>query len=247
MQDAEVETKLKSVRFINWHDFGPDAAMESEAVSISRSEKDRRQLAAMSRRAFLKSTGLAVVGATAIETGFATIAVSAAPLATGTHPPVVGPGAVGIILNVNGIEHLVSVEPSKTLVDVLRDALGLTGTKIGCGRGSCSACTVWLDGVPIASCMLLAIDAEDRRVTTIEGLASGEVLHPVQAAFVAHDAVQCGFCTPGLVMSCAALIEGNRNPTPDDVRNAISSHLCRCGTLPHVVTATLDAAKAAKG
>lgn len=212
-------------------------------------EMDPRQSATMSRRAFLKRTGLAVAGATAaVETGFATSAESAAA-SVPTVPafPVVGPGAARMTLNVNGIERLVSVDPSTTLADALRDVLGLTGTKIGCDRGSCSACTVWLDRVPVASCMLLAVDVGPRKITTIEGLASGETLHPVQAAFVAHDAVQCGFCTPGLVMSCAALLDGNRNPAPEDVRNAISGHLCRCGTLPHVVTATLNAAKTARG
>jgi len=123
----------------------------------------------------------------------------------------------------------------------------LTGTKIGCDRGSCSACTVWLDGVPVVSCMLLAVDVGSRKVMTIEGLAQGEALHRVQGAFITHDAVQCGFCTPGLVMSCAALLDSNPNPTPDDVRTATSGHLCRCGTLPHAIAATLDAAKTAKG
>jgi len=218
-------------------------------VCNSGDEKDRRKSATMSRRAFLKRTGLAVAGATtAVETGFATGTQSAAAaVARVTASPVVGPGTAGITLNVNGDERLVSVEPSTTLVDALRDALGLTGTKIGCDRGSCSACTVWLDRVPVASCMLLAVDVGGRKITTIEGLATGEALHPVQAAFVAHDAVQCGFCTPGLVMSCAALIDGNPSPTPDDVRSAISGHLCRCGTLPHVVAATLDAATTAGG
>ncbi len=200
---------------------------------------------AMSRRTFLKSTGLAVAGATAVETGFAAMPASAAPPAAGTA--VISPGPASVTFNVNGIEHRVAVEASTTLVDVLRDVLGLTGTKVGCDRGSCSACTVWLDGVPVASCMVLAFDVAGRKVTTIEGLAHGDALHPVQAAFLAHDAVQCGFCTPGLVMSCAALIEGNPNPSPEEVRSAISGHLCRCGTLPHVVAATLDAARTLKG
>jgi xanthine dehydrogenase YagT iron-sulfur-binding subunit len=210
---------------------------------------DPRQSATMSRRAFLKRTGLAVAGASAaVETGFAASAESA-PSSVATAPgcPDVGSGVAQVTLNVNGIERLVSVDLSTTLADALRDVLGLTGTKIGCDRGSCSACTVWLDRVPVASCMLLTVDVGSRKVTTIEGLASGETLHPVQAAFVAHDAVQCGFCTPGLVMSCAALLDDNRNPTPDDVRAAISGHLCRCGTLPHVIAATLDAAKTARG
>jgi carbon-monoxide dehydrogenase small subunit/xanthine dehydrogenase YagT iron-sulfur-binding subunit len=133
-----------------------------------------------------------------------------------------------------------------TLAEVLRGPLDLTGTKIGCDRGACSACTVWLDRVPIASCMVLAIDIGDRKITTIEGLAANGELHPVQSAFIAQDAMQCGFCTPGLVMSCAALLESNAAPSLDDVKAAISGHLCRCGTYPHVFAATLAAARNGK-
>ncbi len=148
-----------------------------------------------------------------------------------------------IALSVNGSDLQLQVEPQMTLAEVLRDALGLRGTKIGCDRGACSACTVWLDGAPICSCMLLAVDAADRRVTTIEGLADGESLHPLQAAFIEHDAVQCGYCTPGMVMSCAALLRDQPGATAADVRRAISGHICRCGTFPHVIAATLAAAK----
>jgi carbon-monoxide dehydrogenase small subunit/xanthine dehydrogenase YagT iron-sulfur-binding subunit len=154
---------------------------------------------------------------------------------------------VAISLNVNGLQRTIEIEPQATLAEVLRGPLNLTGTKIGCDRGACSACTVWVDRVPIASCMMLAADVGERKVVTIEGLARGDKLHPVQSAFIEHDAVQCGFCTPGLVMSCAALVENNNNPSLDDVKAAISGHLCRCGTYPHVFAATLDAAKALKG
>jgi xanthine dehydrogenase YagT iron-sulfur-binding subunit len=144
---------------------------------------------------------------------------------------------------VNGTARTLHVEPRMTLAEALRGPLGLTGTKIACNRGACSACTVWLDGVPVCSCMMLAIDVEARSVTTIEGLASGEKLHPVQQAFIDHDALQCGFCTPGMIMSCAALLERSPQPSAEDVRAAISGHYCRCGTYPHVIAATLDAAK----
>jgi aerobic-type carbon monoxide dehydrogenase small subunit (CoxS/CutS family) len=218
---------------------------------MSSANNDRRPVATMSRRSFLKSTGLAVASATGFETGLAAITASAGPVDPAAAGPVdaavVGPGLVQISLAVNGVQRRVSVEPATTVVDVLREQLGLTGTKIGCDRGACSACTIWLDGVPVASCMLLAVDVGGRKITTIEGLASGNALHPVQAAFVAHDAVQCGFCTPGLVMTCAALIEDHGNLSLDDVRNAVSGHLCRCGTLPHVIAATLDVATSAKG
>lgn len=196
----------------------------------------------ITRRAFLKGSGAALTGAAlphaaagAAETGAATAA---------TVPVVAGPST--ITLNVNGVKRSVAIEPQATLAEVLRGPLDLTGTKIGCERGACSACTVWVDGAPVASCMLLAVDVGARKVTTIEGLARGDALHPVQAAFIAHDAVQCGFCTPGMVMSAAALLEHNPNPSLDEVKSAISGHLCRCGTYPHAFAATLDAAKAGK-
>jgi aerobic-type carbon monoxide dehydrogenase small subunit (CoxS/CutS family) len=162
-------------------------------------------------------------------------------------PPVGGPGAVSLALTVNDITRTVRAEPRLTLAEALRGPLGLTGTKIACDRGACSACTVWLDGVPVCSCMILAIEVGQRRVTTIEGLAEGERLHPVQAAFVAHDAVQCGFCTPGMVMSCAALLAHTKQPSADAVTAAISGHLCRCGTYPHVIAATVAAGAETKG
>jgi len=145
-------------------------------------------------------------------------------------------------LSVNGVTHSLRLEPRMTLAEALRGPLNLTGTKIACNRGACSACTVWLDGLPILSCMTLALDVGERKVVTIEGLAKGEALHKVQQAFIDHDAVQCGFCTPGLVMSCAALLERNAEPSEEHVREAISGHICRCGAFPHVIAAVLDAA-----
>jgi xanthine dehydrogenase YagT iron-sulfur-binding subunit len=155
-----------------------------------------------------------------------------------------GSRPIPVTLKVNGAPRTLRVEPRMTLAEALRGPIGLTGTKIACNRGACSACTVWLDGLPICSCMMLVVDVGERSVTTIEGLALGDTLHPVQQAFIDHDALQCGFCTPGMIMSCAALLERNPNPSADDVRTAISGHLCRCGTYPHVISATLDAAKA---
>jgi carbon-monoxide dehydrogenase small subunit/xanthine dehydrogenase YagT iron-sulfur-binding subunit len=168
-------------------------------------------------------------------------------VAASADPQVLGPDAATITLRVNGVVQPVAVEPRATLAEVLRGSLGLTGTKIACDRGSCSACTVLLDGVPVASCSILALDIGERAVVTIEGLADGDVLHPVQAAFIAHDAVQCGFCTPGMVLSCAALLDRNPHPTAEDVKDAISGHLCRCGTYPHVIDAALAAAQTGKG
>ncbi len=153
-----------------------------------------------------------------------------------------GPGAVSLPLSINGRTVTVLVDPTATLAEVLRYGLGLTGTKIGCDRGACSACTVWLDGEVAASCMTLAFDARGRDVTTIEGLGRADALHPVQQAFVEHDAMQCGFCTPGMVMSCAALVDHNPRCTIDDVKAAVSGHLCRCGAYPNIFSATMAAA-----
>jgi xanthine dehydrogenase YagT iron-sulfur-binding subunit len=157
-------------------------------------------------------------------------------------PGVMGPGTVQVRLRVNGVDHPVAVEPRQTLADVLRVELGLTGTKVGCDRGACSACTVWIDAAPVCACTTFVLDAVGREVTTIEGLAKGETLHPVQQAFIDHDAMQCGYCTPGMVMSCAALLARKPDLSLDDVRAATSGNLCRCGTYAKVFEATLAAA-----
>jgi len=196
----------------------------------------------MSRRSFLRGSGVGAATTVLLDKTLPDFLGDAQAAEDNTA----GPGAVPITLDVNGVPCALSVAPSTTLVEALRDALELTGTKLACDRGACSACTVWLDGAPVASCMMLAIDVGARKVTTIEGLAQGDELHPVQSAFIAHDALQCGFCTPGLVMSCAALLEKNPHPTIDEVKAAISGHLCRCGAYPHVIAAALDAARNGK-
>jgi aerobic-type carbon monoxide dehydrogenase small subunit (CoxS/CutS family) len=192
-----------------------------------------------SRRGFLKGAGV---------TAATSVIESANALARETKDAlhadrVLGPDAVPVKLRVNGHEHSVVIEPRDTLAQTLRDTLGLTGTKVVCDRGSCSACTVWIDKIPALACMTLAMDTAGREVTTIEGLSHGDTMHPVQAAFVKHDAMQCGFCTPGMVMSCAALLERNPNPNLNDVKHAVSGNLCRCGTYPKVFAATLDVAQ----
>ncbi|MGD0764193.1 MAG: (2Fe-2S)-binding protein [Roseiarcus sp.] len=198
----------------------------------------------ISRRSFLRGTGAAAAATAALETALASVREAAADVAA---PQAVGPDATPVTLRVNGATRMVAVEPRATLADVLRGPLGLTGTKIGCDRGSCSACTVLLNGAPVASCSILAIDVGDRAITTIEGLARGGALHPVQAAFIAHDALQCGFCTPGLALSCAALLERVPHPTEANIKAAISGHLCRCGAYQHVIEAVLAAAEARRG
>lgn len=150
---------------------------------------------------------------------------------------------VEIVLKVNGINYKVAVEPRRTLVEVLRDTLGLTGTKKSCNEGECGACTVLLDGKPATSCLVLALDAQGREITTIEGLSQGEKLHPVQEAFLKHGAIQCGFCTPGMVMSAKALLDENPRPTATEVRKAISGNLCRCTGYQQIVDAILAASE----
>jgi len=194
----------------------------------------------ITRRGFLKGAGI-TAASTALLEGVQTLRADADE--TGS-PGVTefGPDAVPVRLYVNGAEHVLEIEPRTTLAEALRLHLGLTGSKIVCDRGVCSGCTVWLDKMPMNSCMTLAVDAIGHHITTIEGLGSENEPHPVQAAFVRHDAMQCGFCTPGMVMSCAALLERNPHPTEHDVRHAVSGNLCRCGTYPKVFAATLDAA-----
>ena len=196
----------------------------------------------LSRRAFVRGSALTSAAAVMIDTASALIGTVEAKEGT----LVIAPDPAPISLRVNGVVRQVQVEPRMTLAEALRGPLGLTGTKIACNRGACSACTVWLDGVTVCACMMLAIEVGARNVTTIEGLATGDKLHPVQTAFIEHDALQCGFCTPGMIMSCAALLEHKSDPTADDVNAAIGGHFCRCGTYPHVVTATLAAASARK-
>lgn len=154
-----------------------------------------------------------------------------------------GPGKTLIKLIVNGETHEVLVEPRRTLLDALRKDLGLTGAKKACDEGTCGACTVLVDGKPIYACMALAIECDGKSIETIEGLAQNGKLHPIQQAFVEEDALQCGFCTPGQIMSVKALLDENPTPTLEDVKRAVSGNLCRCGAYPKIFKAALRAAK----
>lgn len=149
-----------------------------------------------------------------------------------------------ITLNINGETYPVVVKSHDTLVRVLREQLGLTGTKIGCGNGECGACTVLFDGVPVNSCMVLAVEAQGHCIETVEGLSKGGDLHPLQKAFVEHNAVQCGFCTSGMLMSAKALLKRNPHPTEQEVREALVGNLCRCTGYIRIVDAVLDVAEA---
>jgi xanthine dehydrogenase YagT iron-sulfur-binding subunit len=176
-------------------------------------------------------------------------ALAAGPFLPGGTPPAAAQSAGGatapisLALRVNGTEHRVALDPRTTLLDALREHLQLTGTKKGCGLGQCGACTVLMDGKRVKSCLSLAALAEGREITTIEGLAQGDRLHPLQAAFIERDAFQCGYCTSGQIMAGVACIaEGHAN-SPQEIRDWMSGNLCRCGAYDHIVAAIQDAAR----
>jgi xanthine dehydrogenase YagT iron-sulfur-binding subunit len=152
-------------------------------------------------------------------------------------------GKKHVTLTVNGKRVEADLDCRRTLAEFLREDLDLTGTKIGCNRGECGCCTVILDGTPLLSCTVLAVEASGREVLTIEGLTSDGKLHPLQEAFIEHDALQCGYCTPGMIMSIKALLDRNPQPTDQDVRNAIDGNFCRCGSYPNIIKAALAAAE----
>jgi len=154
-----------------------------------------------------------------------------------------GPQKSRVRLKVNGKLHEVWLEPRRTLLDALRRDLGLTGAKKGCDEGTCGACTVLLDGKAVYACLVLAIECEGRRIETIEGLAKDGRLHPIQEAFIEHDALQCGFCTPGQIMAVKALLDENPHPSEEEVKRAVAGNLCRCGAYPKIVRAALAAAE----
>ena len=148
-----------------------------------------------------------------------------------------------LTITVNGRPHALEIEPNRTLLEFLRDDLGLTGTKEACDTGGCGACTVLLDGRPVYSCLLLALDCQGRQVLTIEGLADGDQLHPLQQAFVDHGAIQCGFCTPGMVLTAHALLEEHLAPTEAEIREAIAGNVCRCTGYAKIVEAIQAASR----
>jgi carbon-monoxide dehydrogenase small subunit len=158
-------------------------------------------------------------------------------------PPTLEPATLDVSLNVNGDAVTLKVPPFATLLDVLRDQLQLTGTKYACGEGECGACSVSLDGRVINSCLVLAAECEGAEVVTIEGLAANGRLHPVQQAFVDHGAIQCGFCTPGMIMATVALLEANPSPTEEQVKRGLEGNLCRCTGYRKIIDAVLSLAR----
>ncbi len=187
----------------------------------------------VSRRGFLSSVSAAPLVTIALDGGANEAA--AAPVAPAGE-------RVKMTLTVNGRVEKLSAEPRDSLLSVLREGLGLAGTKPGCERGECGACTVLIDGIPRYACMTLALEAEGHEIVTIEGLMNGEELGPVQTAFLQEDAFQCGYCTPGQVMAAEGLLRANPDPTPVEIRQAMSGNLCRCGAYEHVFNAVKRAA-----
>jgi xanthine dehydrogenase YagT iron-sulfur-binding subunit len=192
----------------------------------------------VSRRDFLRTVGAGTV---------ATAVVAGVHEAEGQGPQPVGPGEVPVTLTVNGQRHTLKVEPRVTLLDALRTRLDITGPKRVCDRGACGACTVIIDGRTSYACSMLAIESQGRNIRTVEGLAQGDALHPVQEAFCEHDALMCGFCTPGFVMATVALLERTPNPTPEQARRALDGNICRCGTNIGVLRAALSAHGTSRG
>jgi xanthine dehydrogenase YagT iron-sulfur-binding subunit len=192
----------------------------------------------VSRRSFLKGVSAGVVSSAVIP------AVAAAEAhSTEFEAGIQGASSATITLNVNGIRKRVSVESRATLVSVIRDDLGLTGTKVGCDRGECGCCTVIVDGKPVYSCLTLAVDMDGKEIQTIENLEKDGKLSTVQQAFVDNDAYQCGFCTPGQIMTATAFLEKNPNPTFDEIKNNMSGNICRCGSYQNIFKAVGEAAR----
>jgi xanthine dehydrogenase YagT iron-sulfur-binding subunit len=202
-------------------------------------EKVKEKSSELSRRNFLKVSGISL--SVPLVMGHRVIKVA------GAEVKVFGPGKVPIALMVNGKKQVAEVETRVTLLEALRNDLDITGPKRVCDRAACGACTVMMDGKPVYSCTVLAIEAQGKAITTAEGLMQGDRLHPIQQAFIDNDAQQCGFCTPGFVVACKAFLDRNPNPTPEQVQKGLGGNLCRCGTYMGVRAAVLQAAGRQKG
>ncbi len=194
----------------------------------------------VSRRNFLKGTSVALT--------IPLVAKSEKVVkAAGADVPILGPGKVTVKLNINGANKTASVEPRVTLLDALRNDLDITGAKRVCDRATCGACTVVMDGKTVYACTVLAIEAQGKKLQTVEGLEQNGKLHPVQQAFIDNDAQQCGFCTPGFVMACKSLLDNHPNPTPQQMEMGLGGNLCRCGTYVGIKAAVAQAAQQMKG
>jgi xanthine dehydrogenase YagT iron-sulfur-binding subunit len=188
-------------------------------------------------RAALPTIGLGV------EVGVPRVARAAASVVAVTVVPARGPAPIPVTLNVNGRQHRLTIEPRVTLLDALRERLALTGTKKGCDQGQCGACTVLVDDRRVNACLTLAVAVEGKQVTTVEGLARGDRLHPVQQAFIDKDAFQCGYCTPGQICSAVGLLNEKRDLSAANVREYMSGNICRCGAYTNIVAAVQAAGR----
>lgn len=207
-------------------------------------DKEKKQGTNISRRNFLKGVGTGTVAATVAPS----VLIGSEKAADAQAGDAVA--SATIQLNINGKSYQVEVEARTTLLTVLRDGIDtsgsnidLTGAKLICDRGECGGCTVMVDGKAIYACMMLAMDAQGKEITTVEGLADGDDLHPVQDAFIQHDALMCGFCTPGFIVSSAALLNENTSPTLEEIKVGLSGNTCRCGTYPFIFDAVKTASR----
>ena len=207
---------------------------KKKAKSSKRQKPSSEIGAGLSRRDFLKISGVSAAAPLVAQAGVL--------IAEAEEIPIQGPGKVPVTLNVNGKMLKAQMEPRVTLLDALRDQFELTGAKRVCDRGTCGACTVLLDGKAVYSCSVLAVDAEDRRITTVEGLGEPGKLHPVQQAFVDNDAQQCGFCTPGFVVATKAFLDQHPHPTLEQIKHGLGGNFCRCGTYAGIRAAVMQAA-----
>jgi xanthine dehydrogenase YagT iron-sulfur-binding subunit len=209
--------------------------MHDDESVLKTPEEPMEERSGVSRRDFLK-----------ISTIAAAVPVVSGPkmvMAAGEQVPVHGPGKVPMTFNVNGKTYKASLEPRVTLLDALRDSLDITGAKRVCDKAECGACTVLLDDKPVYACSMLAIEGQGKKITTVEALMENGKLHPVQQAFVDNDASQCGFCTPGFVVACKAMLDKHPDPTPDDLLHELSGNICRCGTYAGIRGAIAQAAR----
>jgi len=209
--------------------------MHDDESVLKTPEEPMEERSGVSRRDFLK-----------ISTIAAAVPVVSGPkmvLAAGEQVPVHGPGKVPMTFNVNGKTYKASLEPRVTLLDALRDSLDITGAKRVCDKAECGACTVLLDDKPVYACSMLAIEGQGKKITTVEALMENGKLHPIQQAFVDNDASQCGFCTPGFVVACKAMLDKHPNTTPDNLLHELSGNICRCGTYAGIRGAIAQAAR----
>jgi xanthine dehydrogenase YagT iron-sulfur-binding subunit len=232
----------ETIRFAHvWR--GDDGADTSFADITSALSAAGRTVVSAKRSLLITRRELVV---SSIVAGFALLLLDAckhepSPPVVDAAPNATPQGEIDVTLNVNGNSQTIKVDPRTTLLDALRERMNLTGSKKGCDHGQCGACTVHLDGRRVNSCLLFAVMVEGKKIVTIEGLANGDALHPMQAAFVKHDALQCGYCTPGQIMSAVALLQEGVDATSADIREKMSGNICRCGAYPNIVKAIQEA------